>query len=86
MAKIMFNGNEMEVEDNTSIKKPCQDLGVPMGCQNGICGTCIVKVKKGMENLSQRTDSELEMELEDDERLACQCKILKGEVEITDEM
>lgn len=59
-------------------------LGIPFGCQNGICSTCLIKIKSGGENLSERTEQE-EFTLDargagDNERLACQCKV-NGDVE-----
>lgn len=61
-----------------------QDLGIPFGCENGICSTCLIQINKGMENLNERTEQE-EFTLDarganDDMRLACQCKI-NGDVE-----
>jgi ferredoxin len=56
------------------------DLTIPFGCTDGLCGTCIVTVKKGKENLTKKTEQEKEtlelFEANEDQRLACQCKIL----------
>ncbi len=54
-------------------------LGVPFGCENGICSTCLIQIKSGGENLSERTEQE-EFTLEargagEDVRLGCQCKV-----------
>jgi ferredoxin len=59
-------------------------LGIPFGCSSGICSTCLIKIKSGAENLSERSEQE-EFTLEargasENERLACQCQI-KGDVE-----
>lgn len=62
-----------------------EDLTIPFGCTDGLCGTCIVTVKEGKENLTEKTEQEKEtlelFEAEKDQRLACQCKIL-GNVEL----
>lgn len=60
---------------------------VPFSCRNGICGTCIIKVNSGMENLSSPEEKEkntLQMfGAGANNRLACQCKV-NGDVEIED--
>lgn len=55
------------------------------GCRDGVCGTCIVSVRAGAENLSPMTDEERDT-LENfaaapGQRLACQVRIV-GDVEI----
>lgn len=57
-----------------------QGLGIPFGCENGLCGTCLININSGMEHLSEKTEQE-EFTLEarsadDDQRLSCQCKVL----------
>lgn len=84
MAKIVFNDEEeREIEDGSPIKEICEEMGVPFACEEGICGTCIVEVEEGMENLTAFTQEELdflgEMECE---RLACQCRIKQGKLKI----
>lgn len=61
-----------------------QNLGIPFGCENGICSTCLIKIGAGMENLSPRSEQE-EATLGargagENERLACQC-VVNGDVE-----
>ena len=83
MAKIIIGGEEREVKDGEPIKEACKELGVPFGCESGVCGTCRVKVEAGPENLSEKTEAEMDMDmLDDNERLACQCKIKGGEVKL----
>lgn len=53
------------------------DISISQSCGgNGICTTCRVYVKEGMENLSERSDLEIERAEErnfkPDERLCCQ--------------
>lgn len=85
MAKLIFEptGEEKEIEDGTSLQPICEDAGVPFACTEGICGTCIVEVEEGMENLTERTQEEIDFLGETEhERLACQCKIKGGCVKI----
>ena len=83
MAKLLLNDEEIEVEDGSCLKGPCEEAGVPFACTEGICGTCIVEVKEGKENLSEMTQEELDFLGESEtERLACQCKIQQGQVKV----
>ncbi len=84
MAKLIFNeSDEIDVEDNESIIEACESVGIPFGCTEGCCGTCIIEVTEGMENLSAFTEAEEDFlgEMEE-ERMACQCSIKKGTVKI----
>jgi len=84
MAKLIFNDDEeFEVEDGQLIKPLCEEAGIPFACEEGVCGTCVVEVEEGMENLSEFTQEELDFLGEQDvERLACQCKIEGGCVKL----
>ena len=84
MAKIINtkNNEEKKVPDGSPIQKACEELGVPFSCTNGICGTCMINVIKGEENLSELTEKEDDLGRDRKNRLACQCKIKQGEVEI----
>lgn len=83
MAKLILNEEEVELEDGVPLKEPCEEAGVPFACTEGVCGTCVIEVKEGMENLSEMTQEELDFLGEtDDERLACQCNIKHGTVKI----
>ncbi len=90
MAKVIFKDEEIsvEVEAGTSLQDANDkaDASVPFGCTQGECGTCLIEVLSGMEHLSALTEDE-EMTMSKEEkaanyRLACQCKINGGEVEI----
>lgn len=85
MGKLIFEstGEEKEVADGASIIEACEDAGVPFACTEGCCGTCVIEVSEGMENLSSFTQEEMDF-LGDpgDERLACQCRLKKGTVKI----
>ncbi len=87
MAKLIFDRNEEEIDlpDGSPLQEICEEAGVPFACTEGVCGTCVIEIKKGKENLSPQTQEE-----EDflgtgvlDERLACQCRIQGGSVRIT---
>lgn len=82
MAILKVGDKETEIVDGVSIIDAAEDLGVPFGCKMGVCGTCISKVLSGKDNLSEPTDHEKKMDLSEDERLACQCTITSGQVEL----
>lgn len=87
MAKLIFDHDDEEVEltDGSPIAEACEESGVPFACTEGVCGTCVIEVKSGKEHLSKPTQEELDFLGDDteDERLACQCKIMGGCVRIT---
>jgi len=83
--KFAHDNQEIELPDNSPIAEVCEEAGVPFACTEGVCGTCVVEVLEGKENLTAPTQEE-----EDflgagttDERLACQCKIKNGCVKIS---
>lgn len=84
MAKLIFNENEETIlEDGSPIKEVCEESGVPFACEEGVCGTCVIEVEEGMENLSPFTQEEEDFLGEMGcERLACQCRIKSGSVKI----
>lgn len=80
MATIRFEGEEREVADGSRIQEACEDMGMPFGCTDGLCGTCRCTVVSGMENLEPMNEKEEDMDLLKGERLACQLHIKSGEV------
>jgi len=82
MATIQVDDQEREVPDGSAIKDACKEMGVVFGCEDGLCGTCLVEVESGMENLSERNEAENNMGVEGNNRLTCQCKIKQGLVKI----
>ncbi|HJZ19224.1 MAG TPA: 2Fe-2S iron-sulfur cluster-binding protein [Candidatus Nanoarchaeia archaeon] len=84
MAKIIYakTGQEKSVSDGEKIKTACEELGVLFGCEDGICGTCMINIVSGEKNLSDLTQAEKDLERDLKNRLACQCKIKKGDVKI----
>ncbi len=87
MAKLIFdhNGDETDLNDDSPIAEACEDAGVPFACTEGVCGTCVIEVKCGKENLSPPTKEEEDFLGEgcSDERLACQCRIKQGTVRVS---
>ena len=90
MPKVKFTdtGDEVEVESGSELRETTKDNGWPIayGCEDGVCGTCIVNVQEGKENLSEKGEVEnqtLEMMCMNDgeHRLCCQCKV-NGDVTI----
>lgn len=87
MAKLVFShsGEEINLPDDSPIAEPCEEAGVPFACTEGVCGTCVIEIKEGQENLSEPTQEEKDFlgEGTSSERLACQCKIKCGQVKIS---
>ncbi|QQS55698.1 MAG: (2Fe-2S)-binding protein [Candidatus Competibacteraceae bacterium] len=58
--------------------------GIVYGCREGDCGTCLMKVTQGMENLSEPSALEAKILKEHfasrDTRVACQAQALGGEI------
>lgn len=85
MAKLILENDENEIElpDGSEIQEACEEAGVPFACTEGVCGTCVVEVSDGMDNLNAFNEAEEDFLGElDSERLACQCKIKGGCVKI----
>mgnify|MGYP001594747095 CR=1 FL=1 len=89
MPKITFQntGQTADCKADGSLREVVQREGwpVPFGCENGICGTCLITIGSGKENLSSVEEIEdmtlQAMGMREDHRLACQCKV-KGDIEI----
>ncbi len=90
MAKVRIKneGIEIEVADGGNLMEAIQDkCNIPFGCGNGDCGTCMIAVTKGVENLSPQTHKEWDYLKRHNanspkQRLACQVWVKKGEIEI----
>lgn len=89
MPKVTFKDDNLTVDAETgaNLKEIAQTEGasIPFGCEQGICGTCLINVVEGDGNLSDPTDQEKEtleaMGAELGQRLACQCQV-EGDVTI----
>lgn len=85
------DGKDIKIEGcskDASLLEIAMENGVQMdhACGgNGACTTCMVKVHKGAENLSDITDREEMMGMNSDHpeyRLGCQCRPEGGDVEV----
>lgn len=86
MAKLFFkeSNQELEVPDKGAIKETCEKAGVLFGCEDGYCGTCRVEIESGEENLQEKNKAEKDLTGNNSHlRLACQCRINSGIVEIS---
>ena len=83
MAKLILNDEEIDIPDGENIVDFIEEAGVPIGCSNGVCGTCEVEVLEGMENLSELNQEEEDLGMEGNKRLGCQCNLLSGTVKMT---
>ena len=77
-----MDDKELQVPENKSVVEECKELGIMFGCEDGVCGTCMVEVDEGMENLTPRNEAEKNMGLEGNQRLMCQCKLKGGTVKV----
>jgi len=85
MPKLIFEDTKEEIElpENSEIATACEEHGIPFACTEGVCGTCVIEVTEGMENLSEFNEAEEDFLGElDTERLACQCRLKSGTVKI----
>ena len=83
MAKVISKrGRAVSVEDGAEMRDACENLGVKFSCRNGLCGTCMIDVLEGEENLSSLTEAEKLLKRDRRNRLACQCRVEKGKVKI----
>lgn len=85
---IQSDGSQQTVQtdDGQTILQTAHDNDINMdnACGgNGVCTTCMVKVKEGMGNLNEATDAEDMMGItgEPDMRLGCQAEV-KGDVTV----
>jgi len=83
MATVRFEGDDRPIADGSKVFEACEALGMPFGCTDGVCGTCVCMAVQGAENLAPKNDEEEDMDLKENQRLACQCVINSGLVEFT---
>ncbi|MEB2680870.1 (2Fe-2S)-binding protein [Chlamydia suis] len=90
MAKLIISADgenqEFDLEDGAPIAEACENAGVPLACTEGVCGTCVVEVLEGANNLTEFSEAEQDFLGEPEssnERLACQCCIKSGCVKLT---
>jgi ferredoxin len=84
---IKTDKKSLTVDQGSAIIDVCEhhDTSILFGCRDGACGACMVKVLDNPGNLSPMEDHERDfletMAAREDERLACQCRVL-GDVTI----
>jgi ferredoxin len=84
---IKTDNKTIDVDQDAAIIDVCEneETSILFGCRDGACGACMVRVVTNPQNLSKMEDHERDfletMAARDDERLACQCKVL-GDVTI----
>ena len=83
MAKLIIDNITYEVPDGQQIAEACQTAGIPFCCNSGVCGSCQIRMLEGAENINELNREELELGLDRNHRLGCQCKILGGTVKAT---
>jgi ferredoxin len=84
--KVKNTGEEIEVPDGSQLDTLEAQSSILFACKSGTCGSCMVKVNKGMENLEEPGENE-KYGLQafanyPNQRLMCQCKLKKGEIEV----
>lgn len=83
MAVIICEDQQYELPDNSPLRPICEhDLDVAFGCNSGYCGICQIEIAEGHENMSELTEAEKDMGMDEHIRFACQCKIKGGTVKL----
>lgn len=88
MAKVhVKNSNEtVEVPDGAVLETLDGKCSILYACKSATCGSCMVKVTEGMDNLEAPNENEKiglqAFANEPNHRLMCQCKIKKGEITV----
>ena len=82
MVILKTNDKKVEVPDGDPIRDAGEELGVPFGCRSGLCGTCMIDIIGGEDNLGELTEEEVAVDRDRKHRLACQAKIKNGTVTI----
>ncbi|MFT5169808.1 MAG: ferredoxin [Candidatus Omnitrophota bacterium] len=83
MAKFIIDQQEYDLKDGTMIAEICEDAGIPFSCKNGQCGTCQIEIIEGADNLNKVREEEDALGMDRNNRLSCQCRILRGTVKVT---
>ncbi len=82
MAKFIIDNSEHLIEDQTPLAEICEKSGVPFSCNSGVCGTCQIEILEGHQYLNAPNQEEKDLGMDENHRLACQCKILGGIVRV----
>lgn len=89
MPTVRFEDDDLEVEveigANLRDAAETESASISFGCDQGICGTCLVDLVEGGDNLSDSEEVEEEtlqaMGAEEGQRLACQCRV-EGDITV----
>ena len=82
MAKLIIDNVEHEIPNGKPIAEVCEKSGVPFSCNSGVCGTCQIEILAGKENLGKLNQEEMDLGMDENNRLSCQCCIMSGVVKI----
>jgi ferredoxin len=79
MPTLTFERSAIQFEFESAINLLELEDYIMFGCKSGNCGTCVIKIIEGADNLSERTEREdrlfeLTGETDPSMRLACQCR------------
>ena len=83
MAKLFIDDDEYDVPDGEQMADTAEAAGIPFSCNSGVCATCQIEILEGAENLNELNEEELELGMDKNNRLSCQCRILSGTVKVT---
>ena len=83
MAKLFIDDQEFDIPDGEQIADTAEGAGIPFSCNSGVCGTCQIEVLEGAELLNDLNQEELDLGMDRNNRLSCQCRILSGTVKVT---
>jgi len=86
MRRVVFpqyaRGREgIDIKEGTTLMDHARELGIPISSAcggRGQCGKCVVRIDRGMGSLAARTQAEQDISLAQDERLACQAKVISS--------
>jgi ferredoxin len=89
MPTVRFEDDDLDVEVETGANlrdvAETEAASISFGCEQGICGTCLIEVASGADNLSDAEEIEEEtlqaMGAEEGQRLACQCRV-EGDITV----
>ncbi len=83
MAQLIIDDHVYDLPDGSYVRPACEKAGVVFDCNAGVCGSCVIHVTKGAENLSELSKEERDLGMDKEKRLACQAVIKQGDVEVT---
>ena len=75
----------IEIEEGATLRDHTSKLGIqiPSACGGrGQCGKCVVRVDRGLESLAGKTQAERDTSLAEQERLACQARVISDDRDI----